>query len=991
MRLSICFTIDSVAFTADVIAGRASLGGSESACLGLARGLQARGHDVHIFTSQLGQDAPAQDHGGVTWHDMDRLQQWAIFKDWDVAIALRQPTYLQALPAKFRILWCQDLMSNQTMMNYVMSLAWTYDAVAYVSEYHRHQWEAIAPELKRIGWATKNGHDAELALESRVGAAKNPNQVIHISRPERGLMPLLTMWPAVRAARPEATLAICRYSSMYDPQGWGEVCKSFDADVEAVNQAVGGITWLGELGKPALYKALAESAVMWYPGVSDFAETSCIAAIEAQACGTPIVASFKGALPETAPAAVLIPGVAESDEAYHLASVTAVVEALDGCKYSSFRYRQQVKQGLAQAQQYTYEGIAAEWESFLLEQFRARYEADKAGVLRRLDHDDDLAMACVVAQEMGNAPEAVEMRALSALVMSGQDHTPEDFAHFALDPIAEMQAHAPRHMNVVKQMAGCRHVLDVACGSGAFAILLALDDQNRTVTAVDYSPRNIEVAKAAAEQCGVADRITFVAAEVWNMETQEPSEWLKAQPDATYDGLWCGEFIEHVQNCSSLVDELERTVKHMGRVIWSCPLGPLGDLVSRHDALHRGHVHRFRPQDLDALFSQKNAYVRLSMPWASRSGRGEAVGQWILSYRRDGVTGTRPMERRVLTRPYARLSAGIITNDTTDLRRCLDAVWPLADEIVLGDCGCRAGELDAIVAEFPRKTRVMQVGAVHGLEGGFSEARNAVLSASSGEWFMWIDSDEMLCGAQELGKYLDSVVFRGYSIPQNHLHLDASMATDLPVRVFRRGPDIQFYGCIHEQPQMGDCNGDIMPALQVSDVQIAHTGYLHEAMRRDKALNRNLPLLVRDQKVFPDRVLGKLLVLRDHANLALWGKEGNGGKLTEKGRHHYGQVIALFEELFSDPAHKFHAIAKPFYESALKEVVGAIEVEIGVAGQPGGLGENRAKSQRVWVRTVPQLRTLLESRVEAMLASLETKGMDCEPIVARPSDLEVSA
>ena len=55
------FHIDSVEFTPGVIDNRESLGGSESACLGLARALQARGHRVHIFTTKLHADAPTRD------------------------------------------------------------------------------------------------------------------------------------------------------------------------------------------------------------------------------------------------------------------------------------------------------------------------------------------------------------------------------------------------------------------------------------------------------------------------------------------------------------------------------------------------------------------------------------------------------------------------------------------------------------------------------------------------------------------------------------------------------------------------------------------------------------------------------------------------------------------------------------------------------------------------------------------------------------------
>ena len=46
------------------------------------------------------------------------------------------------------------------------------------------------------------------------------------------------------------------------------------------------------------------------------------------------------------------------------------------------------------------------------------------------------------------------------------------------------------------------------------------------------------------------------------------------------------------------------------------------------------------------------------------------------------------------------------------------------------------------------------------------------------------------------------------------------------------------------------------------------SGYLTAEIRLDKMVNRNLPLLHRDAEVFADRLLGKVLVLRDYVNLA---------------------------------------------------------------------------------------------------------------------------
>ena len=278
------FIVDSVPFTQDVINGETSLGGSESACLGLARALAASGHDVHIFTTQLSDDCVGKDHANVEWHRYDDFAPMNQFIEWDVVCPLRMFAAYGARPvhARMRLLWNQDLLVPGQMQAGVMSVAWAYDHLCYVSEYHRAQWEHLQPELKAIGWVTRNGFDPSQVPTS---VTKDPNRIIHTSRPERGLGPLLEMWPALKKQHPQATLRVCRYSSMYDqgPGSWTDVCQQWDAKLHAVNEQVGGITYLGELTKPALYQEIAEAAVMWYPGVSTFAETSCIAAIEAQA------------------------------------------------------------------------------------------------------------------------------------------------------------------------------------------------------------------------------------------------------------------------------------------------------------------------------------------------------------------------------------------------------------------------------------------------------------------------------------------------------------------------------------------------------------------------------------------------------------------------------------------------------------------------------------------------------------------------------------
>ncbi len=113
----------------------------------------------------------------------------------------------------------------------------------------------------------------------------------YTSTPFRGLDALLMAWPSIRKTLPGSSLKI--YSSM----------KVYHAEEEAhevlyaLARDLKGVEHLGSIPQPELAKALARTSVLAYPNT--FAETSCIAVMEAMAAGCLVVTSDLGALPET--------------------------------------------------------------------------------------------------------------------------------------------------------------------------------------------------------------------------------------------------------------------------------------------------------------------------------------------------------------------------------------------------------------------------------------------------------------------------------------------------------------------------------------------------------------------------------------------------------------------------------------------------------------------------------------------------------------------
>ncbi|WP_134669913.1 MULTISPECIES: bifunctional NAD(P)/FAD-dependent oxidoreductase/class I SAM-dependent methyltransferase [unclassified Amycolatopsis] len=134
------------------------------------------------------------------------------------------------------------------------------------------------------------------------------------------------------------------------------------------------------------------------------------------------------------------------------------------------------------------------------------------------------------------------------------------------------------------------HALDAGCGEGGDALWLA--QQGWRVTAVDFSTTAIERGRVQAAKLGVADRITWVAADL--------GEWV---PESKYD-LVTSHFL-HIPSTA-------RTAAFARLADAVAPGGTL--LVVGHDPADH---HAGRPHMPDMMFTAEEVAETLDQSWAS--------------------------------------------------------------------------------------------------------------------------------------------------------------------------------------------------------------------------------------------------------------------------------------------------------------------------------------------------------------------------------------
>jgi hypothetical protein len=425
-----------------------------------------------------------------------------------------------------------------------------------------------------------------------------------------------------------------------------------------------------------------------------------------------------------------------------------------------------------------------------------------------------------------------------------------------------------------------------------------------------------------------------------------------------FDAAFMGEVLEHVPEVERFVEEVEALVNPGGWVFATMPFGPWESMSFRSDAkkgIEPSHVRSWSCRDVMDVFGKK-ADLDLCHGEAGRTPRGEPLGHWMLAYRAGpstslragGETGRYDYARKLRCNPRQSLSVCMILGGEEaglTLHRCLKSARDVADEMIIAWSNCDEETL-RIARQYADALFEIPWIEDDGLPN-FAAARNRSIERARSDWILWIDADEYLVGAEELPKYLRENVYNAYVIRQWHHAIDSQFAPDTPMRCFRNGLGVRFYGAIHEHPETA-LNDGIKPHVILTDVNIVHDGYVTEPKRVGR-FHRNLPILVKDRRLYPQRTLGDLFWLRDlvqaarhqmvqnalqgHPQGAPSGSPEGASGATVRSKRLLEEAVGLYRERFSDPSGEYHAQAMPFYQQALVLQGRGREMTLGV--EPG--------------------------------------------------------
>ncbi len=270
----------------------APIGGAESAFIGLAHALAARGHEVIVRNNC---EAPLNSRG-VDWAPLaPALEAGDFFGDADLYIANRGHTLISLLPrARRRIFWIHNPARYLLKLRYLWPLLKWHPEIVFSGRHHAASCPFWVPVGGRhvIPYGISEVFRTATPLE-----IPPPPRVVFTSNPMRSLNWLLDLWVAeIRPQVPDAELHIFSGARTYGAVGNAKAVRMASVLERARSLGDAGVVLRDPVAKPALATVLANSRVLLYRG--DVGETFCLAVGEAQAVGVPAVVQDIGCVAE---------------------------------------------------------------------------------------------------------------------------------------------------------------------------------------------------------------------------------------------------------------------------------------------------------------------------------------------------------------------------------------------------------------------------------------------------------------------------------------------------------------------------------------------------------------------------------------------------------------------------------------------------------------------------------------------------------------------
>lgn len=356
------------------------VGGSETALMSVAEGLARAGHRVMVV-GHPGDRAGV--YSGVEYVEV-RSPTWQNRAEVDVAVVFRQlPHVRRRLPGRVRLLWAHDHIGIYPEMapgvrRWLLEAAWRRIGYRAFGRYVRGGVVAVSGWLgtcfrdfarwpaDQIRVIPNGVHpdlfagSGEVTLEEPPGA-NGALRIAYTSVPERGLALLIRdVMPRIWARLPQVELHVFSYRPL---EPYRDLLRRLGGAADKVHLR-------GGLPKRELARALSQCHLWAYP--TDFPETSCIAAMEAQAAGLPVVTSRRYALTETVEdgqTGLLIAGEVGSPD-YVRRFAQACIDLLQDPHRRAQMGRQAARRIVSR---FTWQQVVRQW-SELLDELLARHE-----------------------------------------------------------------------------------------------------------------------------------------------------------------------------------------------------------------------------------------------------------------------------------------------------------------------------------------------------------------------------------------------------------------------------------------------------------------------------------------------------------------------------------------------------------------------------------------------------------------------------------------